>query len=205
MFMRIVLALSLVLVIAAYFVGGAAPVSAGNTSQSSQDTVQIIVKFKPSATSSGIAAAIKSAGGGKHRDLNQIRTRIITVPANAVDKVMKTLAKRADVERVSGTVVMHEAGTPDDTLYTEQWALSKIGWDQVYGAVAINGSATVAILDTGIDAGHPEFAGLMADGQSFTGGDADSDPNGHGTAMAGIVAAKVNNQEGIAGVAYAWS
>jgi subtilisin family serine protease len=43
----------------------------------------------------------------------------------------------------------------------------------------------------------------MAAGQSFVGGDANIDPNGHGTALAGIAAASVNNGIGIAGVAYA--
>src|SRR5213079_3281354 len=60
-----------------------------------------------------------------------------------------------------------------------------------------------AVLDTGVDAGHPDLAGRVAAGQSFVNGDPNSDPNGHGTALAGIAAASVNNATGMAGVAYA--
>lgn len=50
---------------------------------------------------------------------------------------------------------------------------------------------TVAVLDTGIDRGHPAFAGLRIAAQNFTGEGADaddvSDENGHGTHCAGTV------------------
>src|SRR5262249_44851281 len=68
------------------------------------------------------------------------------------------------------------------------------------GSIAIPGSATIAILDTGVSASHPDLAGRVVAGTSFTGGTATTDPNGHGTSMAGIAAANVNNAVGIAGV-----
>ena len=78
-------------------------------------------------------------------------------------------------------------------------------WDQVYGTVNPAGSATVAILDTGVDASHPDLAGAVVPGKNIitNSGDGTADPNGHGTAMAGIVAASTNNGIGIAGVGYA--
>ena len=57
------------------------------------------------------------------------------------------------------------------------------------------GTVEVAILDTGVDASHPDLAGKLAGG-------ATTDPHGHGTWMAGIVAAATNNGIGIAGVGY---
>jgi hypothetical protein len=95
------------------------------------------------------------------------------------------------------------AAAPNDPLLAQQWALTAINWPQARASHPISGSAIVAVLDTGIDAGHPDLAGRVAAGQSFTGGNPNADPNGHGTAMAGIVAANVNNGLGIAGVAYA--
>ena len=60
------------------------------------------------------------------------------------------------------------------------------------------------MLDTGVDARHADLAGQLVAGTSIlAGGDPDVDPNGHGTAMAGIIAAVTNNDRGIAGIGFA--
>lgn len=66
------------------------------------------------------------------------------------------------------------------------------------------GSArTIAVLDTGIDPYHPEFAGRIAQGHDFVNNDIDaSDDNGHGTWVSGIIAANVNDGIGIAGISW---
>ena len=56
----------------------------------------------------------------------------------------------------------------------------------------------------GVDASHPDLDDAIVAGASILEGSTwSADPNGHGTAMAGIVAAETNNGEGIAGVGYA--
>jgi hypothetical protein len=60
---------------------------------------------------------------------------------------------------------------------------------------------TVAVIDTGVDYNHEELAGRVMLGHDYV--DDDNDPmdeNGHGTAVAGIIGAKVNNGKGIAGI-----
>ena len=67
-----------------------------------------------------------------------------------------------------------------------------------------SGSAVVALLDTGVDGSHPDLAGQLVPGTSILdGSDGTTDPNGHGTAMAGIIAAQTDNGQGIAGIGYA--
>ena len=75
----------------------------------------------------------------------------------------------------------------------------------MYGSVSPSGSATVAVLDTGVDAGHPDLASNVLPGTSMLdpGSNGTSDPNGHGTEMAGIVAASTDNGVGMAGIGYA--
>jgi len=170
--------------------------------QNQSDTVEIIIKFKASATSEDMDVATRDSGGVVLRDIPQLRTRVIQVPASDGEQVLAALVQNPSVQRAAMAVRVTSAGTPNDSEYREQWALPKIAWDQVYGTVAISGSATIAVLDTGVDATHPDLAGVMAAGQSFVGGDANTDPNGHGTALAGICAASVNNAIGTAGVAY---
>jgi subtilisin family serine protease len=61
----------------------------------------------------------------------------------------------------------------------------------------------VAIIDSGIDGGHPEFPrSRIWLARSWVGGSALTDEEGHGTFVAGEIAAAINNNEGIAGMAF---
>src|SRR2546428_2518698 len=163
----------------------------------------ILVKFKAGKASAEIDAAIASLGGESVRDLPQIRTRVIAVPASErASTHAGKYAKHVSVEQAAPAVRLAAAGVPNDPRYAQQWALPKIAWDTAYTNVPVVGTASIAVLDTGIDASHPDLAGRVLLGTSFVGGDPTVDPNGHGTALAGIAAAKVDNTIGIAGVAY---
>jgi subtilisin family serine protease len=62
----------------------------------------------------------------------------------------------------------------------------------------------VAVVDSGVDANHPDLAGQVALRQDFVANAADTVPDAaesHGTAVAGIIAARAGNGQGIAGVA----
>ncbi len=61
---------------------------------------------------------------------------------------------------------------------------------------------TVAVVDSGIDYGHPEFAGRILAGRSFVSGSWKHDADGHGTFVAGEIAADPFNGQGIAGLAF---
>jgi subtilisin family serine protease len=90
---------------------------------------------------------------------------------------------------------------PTDPLAAKQWYLNQIHafdfWPDPAPALA---PVRVAIIDSGLDAGHPEFAGRVIATRSFVGGDA-LDRQGHGTFVAGIIAANADNGQGIAGIA----
>ncbi|MEO0598648.1 MAG: S8 family serine peptidase [Chloroflexota bacterium] len=61
---------------------------------------------------------------------------------------------------------------------------------------------TVAVIDSGICANHPDLQGRITAGYDFV--DDDNDPNdtfGHGCGVAGVIAANTNNGIGIAGIA----
>ncbi len=167
------------------------------------DSAPLLVKFKPNTARDEMDRATKAAGGTLVRDHPQLRLRVIKAPAAAKDAILAAYAKHPSVQRAEPAHRVAKAGSPNDPLYAQQWALPKISWDHAYGVVPIPGSAKIAVLDTGVDATHPDLSGRTTPGQSFVGGSPEMDPNGHGTALAGIAAASVDNATGIAGVAYA--
>jgi subtilisin family serine protease len=96
------------------------------------------------------------------------------------------------------------AGASDDRLFAQQWNLTQIGapdaWPITKGA-----GVTIGIVDSGVDATHPDLAGKIDAQADCIGGSCREgtarDSDGHGTVVAGIAAAKTDNGTGIAGVA----
>lgn len=91
------------------------------------------------------------------------------------------------------------AETAQEPLYpaqpaARQWQLAALH------RVATGRGVKVAVVDSGVDAAHPDLAGQLAHQQNFV-EDRPAVPEGHGTAVAGIIAARADNGLGIAGVA----
>jgi hypothetical protein len=93
--------------------------------------------------------------------------------------------------------------TPTDPLVPKQYYLAQDhAFDAFAGDLPTLSPVRVAIIDSGIDGGHPEFRGRVATSRSWVGGSALTDEEGHGTFVAGMIAAALNNNEGIAGIAF---
>lgn len=141
----------------------------------------------------------------------QLNAFLITVPAGQEEQVRSALLARPQVLFVEYNTRVRALLTPNDPLWLPGVTPPATALGQ-YGPVHVNapdawdlttGSAgtTIAIVDSGIDAGHPEFSGRLASGYDFI--DNDSNPRdncGHGTHVSGIAAATGNNTRGIAGI-----
>ncbi|GEM_PF-1763475 len=88
--------------------------------------------------------------------------------------------------------------TPNDRGFNSQYYLREINATKAWNTTVGN-SLLVGILDTGVDANHPDL-----DGKISTSANPDylTDQIGHGTEVAGIIAARTNNNQGIAGIAW---
>ncbi|MBX0326915.1 S8 family serine peptidase [Oscillochloris sp. ZM17-4] len=93
--------------------------------------------------------------------------------------------------------------SPNDPLYPDQWALGRVGAPCAWGVTTGREDLIVAVIDSGVDMSHPDLQGrLRRDGFDFVDNDGDPrDENGHGTHVAGIIAAALGNAEGGAGLA----
>ncbi|MCA1838766.1 MAG: S8 family peptidase [Actinomycetota bacterium] len=97
--------------------------------------------------------------------------------------------------------------TPNDPYYSKQWALPKIQADRAWATTTGSG-VIIAVIDTGIDLNHEDLAANITTGTTVlkcargtTCTSKGQDDYGHGTHVAGIAAAVMNNGKGIVGVA----
>ena len=95
-----------------------------------------------------------------------------------------------------------QARLPSDPL-AATWTYGAVNlpaaWDLTTGSEAV----AIAIVDSGVDALHPDLAGAVDGGFDFVDGDdVASDDSGHGTATAGIAAGRADNGLGAAGVCW---
>jgi hypothetical protein len=101
-------------------------------------------------------------------------------------------------EEFKGVSEVRPMASTADPFRSYQWYLFKIK-EQFAPFASV--APTIAVIDTGVDYTHEELIGKVQLGYDYVDNDTDPmDENGHGTAVSGIIAAKVNNGKGIAGI-----
>jgi len=144
-----------------------------------------------------VAAALERAtGGAVSRELTDLGA--LTLTARAASGV-ESLPGVAWVERLDR--MRRVAFVPPDPLAPRQWYLAKIRAFDAWAEQPPLAGPLVAIVDSGIDGDHPDLKEQIVAARSFVGGSPRVDDLGHGTFVAGIVAARQNTQ-GIAGIAW---
>ena len=88
----------------------------------------------------------------------------------------------------------------DDPLASSQWYLARSRVFDAWPELPVLAPVKVAVIDSGIDLGHPEFKGRIVEARTFVQG-TPLDTKGHGTIIAGLIAANLDNGIGIAGAA----
>lgn len=123
------------------------------------------------------------------------------------ERITAALGREVEVRLEWVPLRVPVAHTPNDPMYVDQWNLRQIGaggtgtsgWDLTMGSSAV----TVAILDEGVELGHPDMVGaFLHNGINLGTMSGTGAPTGnHGTPCAGIVAARTGNAVGVAGLA----
>lgn len=155
------------------------------------------------------------AGSGEFdlvRALADTRTLVVRASRGDGDEAARRLTANPHVAWASVDRTLHAALTPNDQLYARQWALQAMQVPWAWELIRGSGRVIVGVLDSGVDFTHPDLAGhilpigcnLVADKQCTPNGKGTppQDPDGHGTNVAGIIAALTDNKEGIAGAAW---
>lgn len=152
-----------------------------------------LVRFQPGLSEQERAAQLAQAGAKlvswlPQIDVAEVRLAGGPVGAAALDSA-SVLYVEADAP-VSGDHVITDPGYVNaDQSYAQRLLRVASAWNVDEGI----STTVVAIVDSGIDASHPEFAGRVLKGYDFINSDDDAtDDCGHGTHVAGIVAAGLN-------------
>jgi thermitase len=173
---------------------------------------RIVVKRRTGLTAAERADIRQDAGVTLEATLPLTGVEVVLPKDGDGDRALAELRADPDVRWAEGDELRQSAADPLAGLL---WGLSNTGrrvggysgtvdadidapeaWTVTRGA-----GATVAVVDTGIDAGHPDLAARTMAGYDWVDDDADpTDANGHGTHVAGTIAASENGV-GVVGVA----
>lgn len=184
--------------------------------QPAHDPHTVLVKFKKDASKAARDKATRSRGGRTADAVPGTGFVEVTTTGKA-DELASRLASDPAVAEVTLDYIRKATATPNDPFYgdvtgdsiPEQEYLSTVrmpdAWERSKGSL----TPVVAVVDTGVNGAHPDMVGRTMSGMNFvpavpvgipTG--AKSDDAGHGSMVAGIIAAQTNNGVGIAGVAW---
>ncbi|MEK8017724.1 MAG: S8 family serine peptidase, partial [Candidatus Parabeggiatoa sp.] len=146
-------------------------------------------------------------------------TLTVTDSHGATDTTEQTITVKSPVPGIAISPTSHDFSEapkqpkpkiPNDPNFDELWALDNrkkpgadIGATKAWG-ITTGQPIVCAVIDSGVDGNHPDLKDNMVPGRNFLDNNDDnadtSDKCGHGTQVAGIIAAAGNNGIGIAGV-----
>ena len=180
---------------------------------------EVLLKLQPGLTLSTQARIAHWASASlKPERLNLLLQRWGAYQAEALDlaetyrvrfALARDAAQLAAILQADPAVIFAEPNyirqslrSPNDPNLREQWGLHNIqapeAWDLTTGKGII-----IAVVDTGVSKTHEDLNGQVLKGyNALQNDDKTDDDSGHGTAVAGLIAAKTNNGKGIAGICW---
>ncbi|MFW6690879.1 S8 family serine peptidase [Streptomyces sp. MAR4 CNX-425] len=129
-------------------------------------------------------AALDGATGA--RRLPSVGATAVEVPKEAAAAFTERLTAPAGPRAAAGVT---KVWLDREVRATElDWNLGMVGAPEVWESGLSGAGVDVAVLDSGIDAGHPDLRGRVTAAADFTGSGSTGDPHGHGTHVASLVA-----------------
>ncbi len=172
-----------------------------------------LLSFDESADVAALAQEVQSQPGVVFAEPNYIFSLPEPVASNPIEELREipfesedgTVLRDVSELKSLRTLVRKGGKTlaiptyPSDLLSYAQWGHWKVGAHIIWPEKKV--SPTVCVIDTGVDANHPDLKGRVINGFDFVNNDKiPNDDNGHGTHVAGIIAARANNGRDIWGI-----
>jgi thermitase len=193
------------------------------SSPSSEDPAdgEVLVKFEDTTPQAKKQEVHGKKGGRVKESIPKIGVQVVDVPKGKEEAKAKEYQDDPNVEFAEANGVyqaLQTANSPNDSRADEQWQYnnakynvtnkgdidayeawsggSTSAWD---GGTTGSSSVAIAVLDSGIREDHEDLQGKVTKRANYTDSSTNSDVYGHGTHVAGSVAANTDNQKGVSG------
>jgi thermitase len=165
---------------------------------------RLVVGYRGDPDSAALLRTLALHRAVIRRHTPQLAMQTLDVPEESSAAILTSLRQTGLFDYVERDYYAHTAGDPDDPSYIAQWHLRKIAASNAWNLTTGSAATVVAVIDSGIFAAHADLSSKLVAGWNFVQSNGDtSDVLGHGTAVAGTVAAATNNGIGVAGVNWA--
>ncbi|HEU5479184.1 MAG TPA: S8 family serine peptidase [Candidatus Tumulicola sp.] len=163
----------------------------------------VLVSPRPGLPPSAFKGLLAAHGGNAVGRVGKLNVYVVDLAQTGGEKaIAQALSKNPNIKFAEPDALVASSFVPNDAYYTSEWHLQTIGAPSAWNFATGNG-VTVAILDSGIDPTHPDLATQLVPGWDFYDNSSNTaDVYGHGTMVAGVVAAIGNNGIGVSGVAF---
>lgn len=177
----------------------------GSSSTTAQYNGRKIVTFDEKVVNEKAFNILRSVGGAEVKPLPIINGYSVVLPSAAAERALEG---KVGVNRIEDDIIVKALGKPGPApqpVESLEWNVSKIKANSVWATSSGTG-IKVAVIDTGIDKDHPDLIANIKGGRNYIIKKGSVNPanwdddNGHGTHVAGIIAAS-DNEIGVIGVA----
>lgn len=164
---------------------------------------EVLVKLRDESDEA-LAAFLTGHPLGLKERLGGLGVLRLEVPEGTERDTIARLRRDALVEWAELDHLRSTLTVPSDQLYRQfQWNMRKIEAERAWEVTTGSPDVVVAVLDTGIDASHPDLEGKLVPGYDVLNDDEEpADDSGHGTHKAGLIGAVSDNELGIAGLSW---
>jgi subtilisin family serine protease len=175
-----------------------------SSTRTEYDPERIAVTVERGASRRDVDKAFARAGVDVEQSIPAIRAYLVHVAPARQAQAVESLRASPVVSRAGPDVIAHALDTtPNDSQWPDQEGLRVIGLPRAWDTSRGSSRLVVAVVDTGVDPSQSDLRGALVPGVNLVQpAAAPLDDHGHGTAVAGIVAARSDNGQGMAGVCW---
>ncbi|MBM7650968.1 S8 family peptidase [Neobacillus cucumis] len=162
---------------------------------------EIVVNFKTIPPQEKINQYLKDINGTlreRHETVYNFKSK-----SQTTNELEKYFIQKQSVEYAEPHYIFLPNEVNDTYYQSYQWNLPAIGTEKGWNMTRGSKNVKIAVVDTGVDLDHPDLAHrLIAGYNAIDNNNNPDDDNGHGSHVAGIIAADTNNGEGMAGITW---